>query len=326
MDYRRFAELRGPLWDELEQGLVSAREGRLDYLALERLSLLYRQVLHDHSIARGRFAGTAVDRRLQRLALEATHRLQRDSGDEVPTLSRFVLTIFPRTFRRLHPEIGVAAAFFAAATLLGAVLAAVEPAVATLFLPQTTIDALARGELWTDSILETGSSSMVSSSIALNNLKVLFTAFAGGAVAGLGAFFVLMVNGLMLGSLLVTTAHHGLADRLGEFIAAHGPLELSLIMISAGAGLHVGRELIFAGDLPRGDRLRRAGRDAMVVLLGCVPFILLLGVVEGFVSPSEMALPYKLALGLTIEAVFLGWTFLPADPPADTGPDLSLER
>ncbi len=154
MDYRRFAELRAPLWDELEQGLERARAGRLDYLALERLSLLYRQVLHDHSIARSRFAGTAIARRLQRLMLEATHRLQRDSGEEVPTLGRFVLRIFPRTFRRLHPEIGVAVAIFCAATLLGAVLAAAQPAVASLFLPQGTIDNLRHGELWTDAILE----------------------------------------------------------------------------------------------------------------------------------------------------------------------------
>jgi uncharacterized membrane protein SpoIIM required for sporulation len=316
MDYRRFAELRAPLWDELEQGLVRAREGRLDYHALERLSLLYRQVLHDHSIARARFAGTAIARRLQRLVIEATHQLQRDSGEDLPTLSRFVRRVFPSTFRRLHPEIGVAIAVFCAATLLGAALAAVEPAVATIFLPQGTIDDLDRGVLWTDAILENASSSMVSSSIALNNLKVLFMAFAGGALAGLGALFVLTVNGLMLGTVLITTAHYGLSDRLGEFIAAHGPLELSLIMISAGAGLHVGRELIFAGDLPRADRLRRAGRESLIVLLGCVPFILLLGVVEGYVSPSDLPLSYKLAIGFSIEAVFLAWTFFPVAEPA----------
>lgn len=317
MDYRRFSELRGKIWDELEQGLVRAREGRLDYAALERLSLLYRQVLHDHSIARGRYAGTSVDRRLQRLVLEATHRLQRDTGEELPTLRRFVFKIFPRTFRRLHPEIGVAILVFCAATLLGAALAAVEPAVATLFLPPNVIEDLRHGEIWTDSILTDSSSSVVSSSIALNNLKVLVTAFAGGAVAGLGALWVLLLNGLMLGSLAITTAHHGLFDRLLEFVAAHGPLELSLIMISAGAGLHIGRELVFAGDLPRDERLRVAGREALVVLLGCIPFILMLGIVEGFVSPSDMALIYKLAIGFTIEFVFLAWTFLPTGEPVE---------
>lgn len=313
MDYRRFSELRGPIWDELEQGLGRARDGGLDYRELERLSLLYRQVLHDHSIARGRYAGTSVDRRLQRLVLEATHRLQRDTGEELPTLRLFLFDIFPRTFRRLHPEIGLAILVFCATTLFGAALAAVEPAIATLFLPAEAIEDLSHGELWTDSILTTSSSSMVSSSIALNNLKVLITAFAGGAAAGLGALWVLLLNGLMLGSLAITTAHYGLFGRLLEFIAAHGPLELSLIMISAGAGLHIGRELVFAGDLPREERLRKAGRDALVVLLGCIPFILMLGVVEGFISPSNLPFVYKLAIGFTIESVFLAWTFLPVE-------------
>ncbi len=313
MDYRRFAELRGPIWDELEQGLELAKARRLDYHALERLALLYRQALHDHSIARSRFAGTEVSRRLQRLVLAATHRLQRDSGDEVPTLRRFVLEIFPRTFRRLYAEIGVALALFLGACLLGAALAAAEPAVGGLFLPADTIDKLRHGELWTDSILTSSSSAMVSSSIALNNLKVLITAFAGGAMAGVGAIWVLLLNGLMLGSLLITTAHYGLMGRLVEFIACHGPLELTLIMVSAGAGLHIGRELVFAGDLPRGERLRVAGRESLVVLLGCIPFIVILGVIEGNVSPSALELPYKVLLGLATEVIFLSWTLLP-DP------------
>ena len=57
----------------------------------------------------------------------------------------------------------------------------------------------------------------------------------------------------------------------------------------------------------------------LVVLLGCVPFILLLGIVEGFISPSDMPVQLKLLLGLSIEAVFLSWTFLPVKAP-DEGP------
>ena len=55
-----------------------------------------------------------------------------------------------------------------------------------------------------------------------------------------------------------------------------------------------------------------ASRDALAVLLGCLPWILLLGFVEGFVSPSELfGVPFKAALGLLLETLFLAVAFNP---------------
>jgi hypothetical protein len=70
----------------------------------------------------------------------------------------------------------------------------------------------------------------------------------------------------------------------------------------------MGMALVRATDLPRSIVLRRAGRDSVVVLLGCLPWILLLGFVEGFVSPSDVLAPSaKLALGLALVAAFASW-------------------
>jgi uncharacterized membrane protein SpoIIM required for sporulation len=103
-----------------------------------------------------------------------------------------------------------------------------------------------------------------------------------------------------------------MAGPLFEFIAAHGPLELSLIVICAAAGLAVGRALVVATDRPRAELLREAARDALVVLAGCLPWILLLGFVEGYVSPSqEVGTAFKAALGLLLEALFLTVAFNP---------------
>jgi uncharacterized membrane protein SpoIIM required for sporulation len=52
--------------------------------------------------------------------------------------------------------------------------------------------------------------------------------------------------------------------------------------------------------------MREAGRDATIVLVGCLPWFLLLGLVEGYLSPQP-ALPvfFKAALGLTLWSLFL---------------------
>ncbi|MDA8017716.1 MAG: stage II sporulation protein M [Thermoanaerobaculia bacterium] len=314
MDYRRFVEMREPACDEFKDLLDRAERSprRLGHAELERLSVLYRQLLHDHSLAAARFPGTGMARRLRRLVLEGTHFLQADTGESLPRLGRFIGHTFPVTLRRLAPDIGIALALFAVAALFGFTLTTMEPALASTFLPLVYLEGLEQGKLWTESIFAIAPGSILSGQIATNNLSVALTAWAGGALAGLGSLWVTLFNGLMLGSVFAATARYGLADRLFEFIAAHGPLELSLIIVSAGAGLHLGRAMISAGDEPRGQRLRKAAIDSLLVVLGCLPWILVLGFVEGYISPrDEIDASAKLVVGLLLEAAFLAWAVLP---------------
>ncbi|MEO1367128.1 MAG: stage II sporulation protein M, partial [Acidobacteriota bacterium] len=270
------------------------------------------------------FPGTAAARRLRRGVLEGTHFLQRDSGDRLPSLRRCLVSTFPRTFRALLPVVGVVTWLFTLAALLGFSLTAVDPTMATLFLPAESIAGLARGELWTDSIFAVTPNAAASARIATNNLSVAITAWAGGAVAGLGAIYVVLVNGIMLGSVIAMTERYSMAGSLLDFIAAHGPLEITMILVSAAAGLHMGRALVFAGDLPRARALAKAGRESLVILAGCLPFILILGFVEGFISPSRTPIAAKAALGWLLEGLFLLWalgTGRAADGPQDPLPE-----
>jgi uncharacterized membrane protein SpoIIM required for sporulation len=137
-------------------------------------------------------------------------------------------------------------------------------------------------------------------------MSVALTGWAGGALAGAGTVYVVTLNGLMLGAVIALTGHFGLTASLLEFIAAHGPLEITLILITAGAGLGMGRAVVAPDDRPRRDALAVAGRDALVVLGGCLPWFLVLGFVEGYVSPDpEVAVSVKVILGLALEAAFL---------------------
>ncbi len=314
MDYQRFAELRKDAMSEFEQGLANARSQprALGYRGLERLAFRYRQLLHDHALAAARFPGTALAWRLRKLVLEGTHWLQRDTGDHLPTLGGFVSRTFPLACRRLLPLIGAVAALFLLAGLFGYALTVVEPALGLAFLPAPAIEGLKHGRLWTESIFAVTPGAAVSSLIAVNNLKVALAGWAGGAAAGLGAFYIVLLNGLMLGAVLATTAHYSMTTSLLTFIAAHGPLEISMILVTSAAGLGVGRALVVAADRPRAELLQAAGRDALIVLLGCMPWILLLGFVEGFLSPSpEISPGFKVALGLLLESLFVIWAWNP---------------
>lgn len=319
MDYARFVRLRRPVWDAFERQLATShrRFRSLAYGDLEEMALHYRQVLHDHSLAASRFAGTAAARRLQALALAGTRSLTGE-GRERPRGARHLFTrAFPRAFQRQLGLTGIALALFLTATLWGLLLAVLRPGLGLRFLGPEAVQGLAEGRLWTESLVTSVPPAFSSSTIATNNISVALVAWSGGILAGLVPLYILLLNGLMLGAIAGVTLHYSMAGALLEFISAHGPLEITLTLVSAAAGLGIGRALVAAGDVPRGVAVRDAARDALTVLVGCLPWFVLLALVEVFVSPSpELPAGFKPIVGLALESGFLALALRRVPPEA----------
>ncbi|MEW6366902.1 MAG: stage II sporulation protein M [Acidobacteriota bacterium] len=317
MTYARFVELRQPLWDEFETALREARRrpSRVTYSALETIAFQYRQILHDHALASSRYPQTGAAIRLQNLALDGMHWVHWDRGDRIPGVSRLFWREFPSAFRKLVPYVVVVVFAFLTASLFGIALAVFQPAAGTAILGPGTIDELSRGHLWTESLTTTIPPSISSSAIATNNMSVAIVGWAGGAAAGLGALYVVLLNGFILGAVFGITMYYSLGGGLSEFVVAHGPLEITLILVTAAAGVRMGRALVEATDVPRRELLHSAGRDALVVLLGCLPWFLLLGLVESYISPSDqIPLLTKAAAGASLEVLFLTFAWNPFLP------------
>jgi uncharacterized membrane protein SpoIIM required for sporulation len=318
MSYPRFVRQRKPAWDEFDGLLARGRREPLSHRALETLAFLYRRILNDHAVVTHRFPRTAAAERLQHLALEGTHMLRLESGAHVVGPRGFFTRVFPRAFRRFLPHIGVAVLLFSTALLLGFSMTALRPRIGLALLGPQAEAGLKEGRLWTESLVTTIPPAFSSSAIATNNMSVALTGWAGGVLAGLGALHVALLNGFMLGAVLATTWHYSMAGALLEFVSAHGPLEITLILVCAGAGLGMGEALVSAGDRPRREVVGDAARSAVAVLIGCLPWFLLLGVVEGFLSPApELPGILKLAVGLGLETLFLSIAWNPFLPEAE---------
>ena len=74
-------------------------------------------------------------------------------------------------------------------------------------------------------------------------------------------------------------------------MAGHGVIELTCIFIAGGAGMLFGTALLFPGDLSRFDNLRLRGREAVQLIVGCVPLLVVAGIIEGFISPAPTIAP-----------------------------------
>jgi uncharacterized membrane protein SpoIIM required for sporulation len=107
-------------------------------------------------------------------------------------------------------------------------------------------------------------------------------------------------NGLLIGVIGVACCLSGMSLQLWSFVAPHGVLELPAIFIAGGAGLRIAQGLLFPGLLPRRDSLARAGSEAVQLLLGTVPILIIAGLIEGFVSPTNLSIPLKFSMAASL--------------------------
>jgi uncharacterized membrane protein SpoIIM required for sporulation len=171
------------------------------------------------------------------------------------------------------------------------------------------VDQVEQGELWTE--IEPEVRSAASSLILTNNIQVMFLTFAGGMTAGLYTAWILLSNGLHLGAIFGLLQSHGLAGGLGEFVVAHGFIELSVIFLAGGCGLYIGDGLLRPGLYSRQAVLRHRARQGGLAILACIPLLVLAGLIEGFISPSGLPWPLKALVGVGT-GIALYWYWLRA--------------
>ena len=77
-----------------------------------------------------------------------------------------------------------------------------------------------------------------------------------------------------------------------------------------GAGLMMGWALLQPGLLRRRDALAVAAQKAVRIIIGCVPLLVIAGLIEGFISPNELLpWPVKWGFGLLTGIVLYGYLF-----------------
>src|SRR5437773_2128798 len=167
---------------------------------------------------------------------------------------------------------------------------------------------LAERRLWTD--IPEGYRPLLGPIIIVNNVRVAIAAFAGGLTAGALTLYLLIENGAFLGTVLAVVQGYGLSGGLLAFTAAHGPLELSCIVLSGGAGLRLAWALLRPGERSRRDALRLAGAQAIRVMLLVIPALGIAGILEAFLSPSEAPLAVKITAGAIAALVLWGYIAL----------------
>ncbi|HEX6644023.1 MAG TPA: stage II sporulation protein M [Gemmatimonadales bacterium] len=283
-------------WAEFEVLVRRAAAGGLESLApaeLPDFAARYREIAADLARLRTYRAAPDVVRRVERLVAAGHNALYRGDGHRLGTVGRVLAFECPGAVVAARRYVLAAFLAFMIPGTVGYRLVRERPEVAAEVLPdvlleraEVGVERSAAGEGFVE--IDAGGRPLAASGIIANNVRVAFYCFAGGAFLGIGSLVLLAFNGLQLGATAGHFTNAGLFGYLSQFVLGHGALELFAIWVAGAAGFLLGTAIIAPGPLTRSDALVLAGRRAIRMVGAAVTCLVVSGLIEGFVSTSEL--------------------------------------
>lgn len=120
--------------------------------------------------------------------------------------------------------------------------------------------------------------------ISFNNLFVAYKVFIMGILFSVGSAVILFYNAIMVGTFQFFFFERAIFSDSILAIWLHGTLEISSIILAAGAGLTLGRGLLFPGTLSRFQAFQISAQRGLKIMLGITPVFILAAIIESFAT------------------------------------------
>jgi uncharacterized membrane protein SpoIIM required for sporulation len=299
-DMRAWIVARAGAWRGLVQNIADLRRRRHASVdeALRAIDA-YRGLARDLATSRRLAPRTRTTAGLESLYVQLHALIGRKPRGGMAAWLDLLRVDIPRAAHELRARILGVACLMAISAAAGWWLIETFPTLISLFASPQMIDHVERGHLWTEGIINVTPSSVLSLGILANNIVVSVLAFCAGIFLALGTFYLVALNGFMLGATFAFVHQHGLATALFTFIIAHGPVELSVICVAGATGVALGESIIRPTEGSRRDSLQAAAHRVAPVLLLCAALLVGCGFIEGFVSPDPRFPPAsRITIGL----------------------------
>jgi uncharacterized membrane protein SpoIIM required for sporulation len=252
----------------------------------ERVRYIYDELSDDLSFARTFFPEGRSEHYLNEMLAKAHYRIYRNRKESRSRVLHFWVRELPEALAASRKELALSSLIFGLACLVGALSQLYQPSFADIILGEAYVDEtvanIEEGEAM--GIYKRGGAADAFLGITFNNVRVAFVTFVLGVVFSVGTGFVLLQNGIMLGTFFTFFHQHGENFEAMTTVWLHGTLEIASIVVAGCAGLVVGNSFLYPGSYPRKSSFLKGAKRGLKLAVGTVPFFIIAGFIEGFIT------------------------------------------
>jgi len=252
----------------------------------DKLSDLYIEVTDDLSFAKTYYPGSKTVSYLNSIAAKAHLNIYKSKKESKNRIWSFFKTEFPYLFYNYQKQLLIAFLVFGFFTLVGAYSSSQNIDFVRVIMGDEyvnmTIENIEKGDPM--AVYKQANELDMATMITVNNIRVAGMAFLFGLLFSVGTLFIMMQNGIMLGSFLYFFYHYDLLWESSRTIWIHGTIEISIIIIASCAGMVAGNGLLFPNTYTRLQSFKKSFKEGLKIMLSTVPFFVVAGFIEGFVT------------------------------------------
>ena len=292
-----FIERNKEKWLSIENNLANKGEVDPDILASN-----YIELTNDLAYAQTFYSRTKTEQYLNELAIRAHQLIYRDQKSSNNKIAHFFKVEIYEAIWHIRRPLLYSLLIFLLANIIGFVSAHYDEGFVRLIMGDNyvnmTIENIKKGN--PAAVYQQGSDWGGALGITINNVRGAFTAFILGVFVSVGTGYILFSNGIMVGAFHYMFHKYGVLSEAMSAIWIHGTIELSVIVIAGGCGIAMGNGILFPKSYTRLESFKRAAKQAAKVLISTVPFFIVAGTLEGFVTRH-----YQVSMWLSLSVILI---------------------
>ncbi|MFO8000279.1 MAG: stage II sporulation protein M [Marinilabilia sp.] len=268
-------------WQEFEEKMSDAR-----HVASDELADHYIQLTDDLSYARTFYPQSSIVQYLNNLSSKAYHLIYQNKKEKSTRLKTFWSRELPQDIYKSRYNFILSLVIFLISMLIGVASAMQDSDFVRLVLGDQYVNMTLENIEKGDPLAVYGEMGELPMFVVItgNNVWVSFVVFLFGLLTPLGTAFHLFRNGVMIGAFQAFFYQQSLLSVSSLSIFLHGTLELSAIVLAGGAGILLGKSILYPGTLPRKAAFLSGVRQGTRIMLGLVPFFVVAGFIESFIT------------------------------------------
>jgi uncharacterized membrane protein SpoIIM required for sporulation len=272
----------------------------------------FTQLVDDLAYAKTFYPSGKVTRYINNEALRMYLNIYKNRKEESNRLVRFWKYDLPLTIHKHHKVLFFSFIFFLIFFSIGFFTAMQDEDMPRRFFGDSYVDETIANINDNNpfGIYESGSPFFSWINLMVRNTRLTLAIFASGLACGLPSLYLLSENAAMVGVFDQFFASRGLGLDFWLVVFVHGTLEISALIIGAGAGLILGKSFLFPGTIRRWDAFKQGAKDGVKIMVGLIPVLALAAFFEGFITRLYNDISILTTAIVSLSVIFVIWYFI----------------